>query len=111
MSLCFLYHISSLEETYEALRTFEVLGIKKQPDQRVATCVTVGDTLSSPTSALKDLFQALRVNGLLNCELNKKTLAVCLSWMNCFDILIESQFKSIIFTFLSFFPQGHSPKT
>ncbi|KAH0669936.1 hypothetical protein KY290_026679 [Solanum tuberosum] len=66
--------LSSLEETYEALRTFEVLGIKKQPDQR-ATCATVVDTLSSPTSALKDLFQALRVDGLLNCELNKKTFA------------------------------------
>ncbi|KAK4373065.1 hypothetical protein RND71_008449 [Anisodus tanguticus] len=65
----------SLEETYEALRTFEVLGIEKQPDLRAATCASVVDTLSSPSSAVKDLFQALRVNGLLNCELKKKTFA------------------------------------
>ncbi|PHU17970.1 Dolichyl-diphosphooligosaccharide--protein glycosyltransferase subunit 2 [Capsicum chinense] len=65
----------SFEEAYEALRTFEVLGIKKQPDQRADTCASVVDTLSSPSSALKDLFQALRVNGLLNCELNKKAFA------------------------------------
>ncbi|KAM3344645.1 dolichyl-diphosphooligosaccharide-protein glycosyltransferase subunit 2 [Capsicum galapagoense] len=65
----------SFEEAYEALRTFEVLGIKKQPDQRADTCASVVDTLSSPSSALKDLYQALRVNGLLNCELNKKAFA------------------------------------
>ncbi|XP_016449270.1 dolichyl-diphosphooligosaccharide--protein glycosyltransferase subunit 2 isoform X3 [Nicotiana tabacum] len=66
---------SSLEETYEALRTFEVLGIEKQADIRASTCASVVDTLSSSSSALKDLFQALRVNGILKCELNKKALA------------------------------------
>ncbi|XP_016459633.1 dolichyl-diphosphooligosaccharide--protein glycosyltransferase subunit 2 isoform X2 [Nicotiana tabacum] len=66
---------SSLEETYEALRTFEVLGIEKQPDIRAASCASVVDTLSSSSSALNDLFQALRVNGILKCELNKKALA------------------------------------
>ncbi|XP_059287689.1 dolichyl-diphosphooligosaccharide--protein glycosyltransferase subunit 2 isoform X2 [Lycium ferocissimum] len=65
----------SLEETYEALRTFEVLGIDQQPDIKAATCKSVVDTLRSPSSALKDLFQALRVNGVLKCELNEETFS------------------------------------
>ncbi|KAL2556926.1 Dolichyl-diphosphooligosaccharide--protein glycosyltransferase subunit 2 [Forsythia ovata] len=60
----------SLEETYEALRTFEVLGIEKKVDTRASTCATVVDTIGSPSSALKDLFHALRINGILKCELN-----------------------------------------
>ncbi|KAL3531221.1 hypothetical protein ACH5RR_010543 [Cinchona calisaya] len=62
--------LNSLEETYEALRTFEALGIDKKSDMKAYTCQTVVDTLWSPSSALKDLFQALRVNGILKCELN-----------------------------------------
>ncbi|KAK4369200.1 hypothetical protein RND71_012992 [Anisodus tanguticus] len=65
----------SLNETYKALRTFNVLGIGQQPDIKAATCKSVADTLRSPSSALKDLFQALRVNGILKCELNKETFA------------------------------------
>lgn len=114
MSECCFCDLSSLEETYEALRTFEVLGIEKQPDIRAASCASVVDTLSSSSSALNDLFQALRVNGILKCELNKKALAVCLN-LKFSDILIENQFKCIIFTFLLLlllcFSQGHSPKT
>ncbi|KAL2470549.1 Dolichyl-diphosphooligosaccharide--protein glycosyltransferase subunit 2 [Abeliophyllum distichum] len=65
----------SLEETYEALRTFEVLGIEKEPIIRTSVCASVADTLSSTSSALKDLFQALRVNRILKCELNDKAFA------------------------------------
>ncbi|XP_060172296.1 dolichyl-diphosphooligosaccharide--protein glycosyltransferase subunit 2-like isoform X2 [Lycium barbarum] len=65
----------SLEETYEALRTFEVLGIDQQLDIKAATCKSVVDTLRSPSSALKDVFQALRVNGVLKCELNEETFS------------------------------------
>ncbi|KAG8389197.1 hypothetical protein BUALT_Bualt02G0203900 [Buddleja alternifolia] len=59
----------SLEETYEALRTFEVLGIEKKPDVKPSACASVVDTLRSTSSSLKDLFHALRVNGILKCEL------------------------------------------
>ncbi|CAA2933566.1 dolichyl-diphosphooligosaccharide--glycosyltransferase subunit 2-like [Olea europaea subsp. europaea] len=65
----------SLEETYEALRTFVVLGIEKEPVIRTSVCASVAETLSSPSSALKDLFQALRVNGILKCEINDKAFA------------------------------------
>ncbi|KDP26516.1 hypothetical protein JCGZ_17674 [Jatropha curcas] len=56
----------SLEETYEALRTFEVLGI----DKSVAACQLVSESLKSSSSASKDLFFALKVNGILKCEIN-----------------------------------------
>ncbi|CAI9107615.1 OLC1v1007010C1 [Oldenlandia corymbosa var. corymbosa] len=62
--------LQSLEETYEALRTFEVLGIDKKSEIKTSTCKTVDDTLWSASSAPKDLFQALRVNGILKCDLN-----------------------------------------
>ncbi|KAK4493179.1 hypothetical protein RD792_017963 [Penstemon davidsonii] len=60
----------SLEETYKALRTFEVLGIEKKSDIRTSACASVVDTLRSTSSVLKDVFEALRVNGILKCELN-----------------------------------------
>ncbi|RAL42188.1 hypothetical protein DM860_011971 [Cuscuta australis] len=66
----------SLEETYEALRTFEVLGIEKKSVIRASTCKSIGDVLSASSSShLKDLFQALRVNGILKCELNDDAIA------------------------------------
>ncbi|XP_009597183.1 dolichyl-diphosphooligosaccharide--protein glycosyltransferase subunit 2-like [Nicotiana tomentosiformis] len=65
----------SLEVTYKALRSFEVLGTGKQPDIKAVTCKSVVDTLRSPSSASKDLFQALRVNRILKCELNNEAFA------------------------------------
>ncbi|KAH6754983.1 ribophorin II family protein [Perilla frutescens var. hirtella] len=63
----------SLEETYEALKTFEVLGIEKKNDLRTSSCTSVADTLRSTSSALKDFFHALRVNSILKCKLNSET--------------------------------------
>ncbi|XP_057798123.1 dolichyl-diphosphooligosaccharide--protein glycosyltransferase subunit 2 [Salvia miltiorrhiza] len=64
----------SLEETYEALKTFKVLGIEKKHDIRTSSCASVADPLKSTSSALKDLFHALRVNSILKCELNSEAL-------------------------------------
>ncbi|KAM7501475.1 hypothetical protein LguiB_000379 [Lonicera macranthoides] len=64
--------ISSLEETYEALRTFKILGIEKHDDIKASTCKSVEEILWSPSSNLKDLLHALRVNGLLKCELSEE---------------------------------------
>ncbi|TXG63843.1 hypothetical protein EZV62_010837 [Acer yangbiense] len=61
---------ASLEETYEALRTFEILGINKKPDLSTATCGTVSKALGSSSSTPKDLFDALRVNSILKCNIN-----------------------------------------
>ncbi|KAK4573124.1 hypothetical protein RGQ29_031192 [Quercus rubra] len=63
----------SLEETYEALRTFEILGIKKRPDISTASCQSVSETLGSSTSSLKDVFHALKVNNILKCKVNDET--------------------------------------
>ncbi|GJW08338.1 dolichyl-diphosphooligosaccharide--protein glycosyltransferase subunit 2-like protein [Tanacetum coccineum] len=65
---------SSLEEAYEALRIFEVLGIEKKPVIEDTTCKSVVDTLSSPSSNSKDLYHALRVNGVLKCKISTAAL-------------------------------------
>ncbi|GKU86286.1 hypothetical protein SLEP1_g830 [Rubroshorea leprosula] len=62
----------SLEETYEALRTFEVLGVEKKPDVSTASCALVSKTLESSSSTLKDLLFTLKVNGILKCKINEK---------------------------------------
>ncbi|GER29677.1 glycosyltransferase subunit 2 [Striga asiatica] len=61
-----------LEDTYEALKTFEVLGIEKKFDVKTSACASVASTLLSASSAVKDLFHALSVNGLLKCELKNE---------------------------------------
>ncbi|KAF7153377.1 hypothetical protein RHSIM_Rhsim01G0262400 [Rhododendron simsii] len=61
----------SLEEAYEALRTFEILGIGKELNVRASTCSSVVDKLGS-SSSLKDLFFALRANVLFKCEINEQ---------------------------------------
>lgn len=66
----------SLEETYEALRTFEVLGIDKKTDISLPACHSVLETLGSSSSASKDLFYALKVNGILKCEINEEVFEV-----------------------------------
>ncbi|KAI5589879.1 hypothetical protein POPTR_005G226100v4 [Populus trichocarpa] len=61
----------SVEETYEELRTFEVLGIDKRSDISTAACQSVSEILGSSSSTLKDLFYALKVNGILKCDIKE----------------------------------------
>ncbi|XP_073040651.1 LOW QUALITY PROTEIN: dolichyl-diphosphooligosaccharide--protein glycosyltransferase subunit 2-like [Primulina eburnea] len=65
----------SLEVMYEALRTLEVFGIEKKPDVRASACASVAVTLRSTSSASEESFNALRVNGILKCELNDEMFA------------------------------------
>ena len=74
ISLCCT--ISSLEETYEALKTFKVLGIEKKHDITTSSCASVAHTLKSTSSASKDYFHALRVNSILKCDLNSEAFRV-----------------------------------
>ncbi|XP_057720712.1 dolichyl-diphosphooligosaccharide--protein glycosyltransferase subunit 2-like [Arachis stenosperma] len=60
---------ASLEESYEALRIFEILAVREKPDVRATTCPKVLENLVSSTP-LKDLFYALKVNGILKCKVN-----------------------------------------
>ncbi|XP_009336135.2 dolichyl-diphosphooligosaccharide--protein glycosyltransferase subunit 2 isoform X1 [Pyrus x bretschneideri] len=64
----------SLEEAYEALRSLEVLRINKKSDIHAATCQSVVDKLGSSSSAPKDLFFALKVNSILDCEVKNEVL-------------------------------------
>ncbi|KAG9144986.1 hypothetical protein Leryth_017454 [Lithospermum erythrorhizon] len=63
---------ASIEEAYKALRTFDVMGIEKEPNIKDSTCQSVVDILRSSDSALKELFHALKVNEMLKCELNNE---------------------------------------
>ncbi|RVW53551.1 Dolichyl-diphosphooligosaccharide--protein glycosyltransferase subunit 2 [Vitis vinifera] len=62
----------SLEESYDALQTFQILGIEKKPDISDTTCTLVSKTLGSSSSSLKDLFYALKVNGILKCDIDEE---------------------------------------
>ncbi|WOK98820.1 dolichyl-diphosphooligosaccharide--protein glycosyltransferase subunit 2 [Canna indica] len=64
----------SLEETYEALRISQILGVGNTFDISQATCPVVIEKLKSPASSPKDLFDALRVNSLLGCQISSQTL-------------------------------------
>ncbi|XP_020204789.1 dolichyl-diphosphooligosaccharide--protein glycosyltransferase subunit 2 [Cajanus cajan] len=60
---------SSLEDAYEALRVFEILAVGNKPDVSAATCQKVVENLG-PSSLVKDLFYALKVNSILKCKVN-----------------------------------------
>ncbi|KAI3984827.1 hypothetical protein MKX01_039444, partial [Papaver californicum] len=65
---------TSLEEVYEALRTFQILGVEKNTVSSTSTCPLVVKNLQSSSSP-KDLFYALKVNSLLNCKVEANTFA------------------------------------
>lgn len=58
----------SLEETYEALRTFQILGVERDGDNTEGICKTVSEKLGSPTSTTEDIFHALKIKGILDCQ-------------------------------------------
>ncbi|KAF6142060.1 hypothetical protein GIB67_001257 [Kingdonia uniflora] len=63
----------SLEETYEALRIFQVLNVGKNVDISSTTCPLVKKILGSSDSSPKDFFYALKVNSILKCEIDADT--------------------------------------
>ncbi|KAI4341772.1 hypothetical protein MLD38_026456 [Melastoma candidum] len=68
----------SLEETYEALRTFEVLGVGKAK-LRSDGCLSVLEVLKSAPSSPKDLYYALKVNGLSKCTSERAVFEIAAS--------------------------------
>lgn len=79
-----------MEETYEALKTFKVLGIEKNHGIKTSSCASVGDTLKSTSSALKDIYHALRVNSILKCELNTAAFQVLKNFLPLSTIYVRS---------------------
>ncbi|KAL1546601.1 proteasome regulatory particle base subunit [Salvia divinorum] len=87
----------SLEETYEALKTFKVLGIEKKHYITTSSCASVAQTLKSTSSVSKDYFHALRINSILNCDLNieafRGTESVLKGSLNGANSLIDFYFS------------------
>lgn len=80
--------VTSLEETYEALRSFEILGVEKKSDISSFTCSSVLEALGSSSSSLKDLFYALKVNGILKCKVKDELLEVMLEHIALFFLFL-----------------------
>lgn len=79
--------MSSIEETYEAVQTFEILGIESKPDLRGTACSLVSEVLGTSSSPLKDLFYALKVSSLLKCDAEDSQFEV--SWQNSLIALVD----------------------
>ncbi|MBA0821977.1 hypothetical protein Goarm_018800, partial [Gossypium armourianum] len=74
--------LNSLEETYEALRTFQILGIEKKPDLTATACRSISETVGSSSSTAKDLFYALKANSIAECKIDKKASKGIISRLN-----------------------------
>ncbi|KAG4174605.1 hypothetical protein ERO13_A11G131600v2 [Gossypium hirsutum] len=74
--------LKSLEETYEALRTFDVLGIEKKPDVTATACRLVSETVGSSSSTLKNVFYALKANSIVKCKINDKAYQGIITRLN-----------------------------
>jgi oligosaccharyltransferase complex subunit delta (ribophorin II) len=60
-----------LERTYEAVRTFQILGLEKYKSETGKACKFAAEELASPaSSAAKDLFHAARISGVLGCSVD-----------------------------------------
>ncbi|OWM81502.1 hypothetical protein CDL15_Pgr007540 [Punica granatum] len=64
----------SLEETSEALQSFDILGIERRTNVRGSTCSSAVEVLGSSSSPVKDVFYALKVSSLLKCDVRQSQL-------------------------------------
>ncbi|AQK98767.1 Dolichyl-diphosphooligosaccharide--protein glycosyltransferase subunit 2 [Zea mays] len=56
-----------LESTYEAVKTFQILGLEKYNSLSGKACKFAAENLASTDSTAKDLFHAVRISGALGC--------------------------------------------
>ncbi|ONM35254.1 Dolichyl-diphosphooligosaccharide--protein glycosyltransferase subunit 2 [Zea mays] len=59
-----------LESTYEAVRTFQILGLENYKSLSGKACKFAAENLASPGSTTKDLFHAVRISGALGCAVD-----------------------------------------
>ncbi|KAK4801033.1 hypothetical protein SAY86_021520 [Trapa natans] len=59
---------ASIEDTYEAVQIFKILGIEGKGDVRGIACSLVSEVLGTSSSPLKELFYAVKVSSLLKCD-------------------------------------------
>lgn len=85
--------LDSLEDAYEALRTFEILGIGKDLDISTSTCTLITETFKDSSASLKDINFALKSNRALKCKVDEENFKVqFLSNFMCFRICIKDLF-------------------
>jgi oligosaccharyltransferase complex subunit delta (ribophorin II) len=60
--------LGDLERTYEAVRAFKILRVKKDKSLAGKACKLASETLSSRSSPAKDLFHAVRIGAVLECS-------------------------------------------
>jgi hypothetical protein len=89
-----MFYVTSLEEIYEALRTFEILGIEKKPDISTSSCQSVSETLGSSSSTTENLFNALKVNSILKCNVDEEIFQVFFG--SCIDVLFAARKLSLL---------------
>jgi hypothetical protein len=89
-----LFALCSLESTYEAARTFQILGVEKDKSLNGKVCKVAAEKLASPTSSpAKDLFHAVRISGAIGCSVDAGVYDVSVSfrdlgiatWIAMFD--------------------------
>ncbi|CAD6235383.1 unnamed protein product [Miscanthus lutarioriparius] len=61
-----------LESTYEAVRTFQILGLENYKSLSGKACKFAAENLASPGSTAKDLFHAVRISGVLGCGVDAR---------------------------------------
>lgn len=71
--------MDSLEDTYQALRTFEILGIGKDLDISSSACTLISETLKSTSASLKDVSFALKSNQILKCKVDGEDFKVIIA--------------------------------
>ncbi|KMT07812.1 hypothetical protein BVRB_6g146250 [Beta vulgaris subsp. vulgaris] len=62
----------SLEHAYEALRTFEILGIGKDLDISTSTCTLITENFKDSSARLKDINFAFKLNRALKCKVDEE---------------------------------------
>ncbi|PKI41131.1 hypothetical protein CRG98_038659, partial [Punica granatum] len=80
----------SLEETSEALQSFDILGIERRTNVRGSTCSSAVEVLGSSSSPVKDVFYALKVSSLLKCDVRQSQLE---NQIPVVDVLLEDADK------------------
>jgi hypothetical protein len=93
-----LFALCSLENTYEAARTFQILGVEKDKSLNGKVCKFAGEKLASPASSpAKDLFHAVRISGAIGCTVDAGVYDVSVSfrdlgiatWIAMFDCVLS----------------------
>ncbi|CAN6485747.1 unnamed protein product [Victoria cruziana] len=62
------------QETYEALRTFQILGIEPNTETKQLSCHLLSETLDPSSAKIDELFYALKVKTLGHCEISSEIL-------------------------------------